>query len=132
MNDMQAEVEDLANVETVAVADLLGKVRALAEKKMRFVTLTCQDQGDQIEVFYHFDKELELYNLRVLVDKGEEVPSISGIYLCAFLVENEAKEMFGLNVTDLALDYKGRLLLAEGGPKLPMLKSKAEKSANES
>ncbi|MGQ9674285.1 MAG: NADH-quinone oxidoreductase subunit C [Chloroflexota bacterium] len=113
----------IPNVETVARGDLLGKVRELYEQKARFITATCLDLGDKLEVFYHFDKDLQMKHLRVLVGKDEEVPSISGVYFCAFLVENEMQEMFGLKIGGLVLDYKGRLLLTEECPKLPMLKA---------
>lgn len=119
---VEPEVAAISNVETIAVGDLLKRVREFCDQGSRFVTATCLDSGDRFEVFYHFDRGLELRHLRLVVGKDEEVPSISGIYLCAFLVENEMKELFGLNVSGIALDYKGRLLLTEECPKRPMLK----------
>lgn len=119
----EPEIAAISNVETIAAADLPEKARELYEKKARFITATCLDLGDQIEVFYHFDEDLQMKHLRVVVGKDEEVPSISGTYFCAFLVENEMQEMFGLKIAGLVLDYKGRLLLTEECPKLPMLKN---------
>ncbi len=119
---VEPEVAVVSNVETIAVADLLKRVQELCDQDSRFVTATCLDLGDRFEVLYHFDKGLELKHLRVLVGKDEEVPSLSGIYLCAFLVENEMRELFGINIAGIALDYKGRLLLTEECPKRPMLK----------
>src|SRR5664280_215086 len=40
---------------------------------------------------------------------GEEVPSISAFFGAAFLYENEMRELFGVNVTGIALDLKGQL-----------------------
>ena len=40
---------------------------------------------------------------------GEEVPSISAYFGAAFLYENEMRELFGVNVTGIALDLKGQL-----------------------
>ena len=119
---VEPEVAVVSNVETIAVADLLKRVQEFCDQDSRFVTATCLDLGDRFEVLYHFDKGLELKHLRVLVGKDEEVPSLSGIYLCAFLVENEMRELFGINITGIALDYRGRLLLTEECPRRPMLK----------
>jgi NADH:ubiquinone oxidoreductase subunit C len=89
----------------------------------RFVTATCVDLGDgNLDVIYHFDKDLELKNYRVTVKKDEEIPSISKIYLCAILVENEMKELFGLNIDNIAIDYGGHMLLSDDDLSSPMAK----------
>ena len=118
----QSQLPTIESVEDVAVGALLARVRELAEQQMRFITATCLDKGENIEVFYHFDRQMVMHHLRVVVAKGSQVPSISEVYLCAFLVENEMKELFGLEVTGLAVDYQGKLMLSENSPKLPMLK----------
>ena len=48
-------------------------------------------------------------HLRERVVPGEEVPSISAFFGAAFLYENEMRELFGVNVTGIALDLKGQL-----------------------
>lgn len=113
----------IPDVETILLEDLHARVRAAAERSLRFVTATCLDGGDNFELYYHFADGVRMSHLRVVVRKGVSVPSISGIYLCAFLVENEISELFGLPITDIAIDYKGRLLLNEDGPVTPMLKN---------
>ena len=50
-----------------------------------------------------------LEHLRERVLPGEEVPSISDYFGAAFLYENEMRELFGVNVTGIALDLKGQL-----------------------
>ena len=52
---------------------------------------------------------MAMLNLRLEVPRDAEVPSITGIYLCAFLVENEIKELFGLNITGIAIDFEGHM-----------------------
>ena len=41
---------------------------------------------------------------------GEEphLPSISSIYLCAVLYENEIHDLFGVQVAGIAIDFKGK------------------------
>lgn len=53
------------------------------------------------------DGVTELIRERVL--PGEEVPSLSGLYGGAFLYENEARELFGITYTGIAIDLHGQL-----------------------
>ncbi|MDF2523687.1 MAG: hypothetical protein K0R31_1328 [Clostridiales bacterium] len=104
-----------------------GQLLNMAQKMMytgyRFVTATCVDNGSGIiDVTYHFDKDLEMKHFRIKVEKDEEVPSISSIYFCAVLVENEMKELFGLNVSGMIIDYGGHMLLTDDAPDSPMLR----------
>ena len=47
------------------------------------------------------------------------MPSISSIYFSAVIVENEIKDLFGVPVKGLVLDYGGKMMLAEGAPVAP-------------
>lgn len=104
-------IENLIEIQKEA---LLSEVQGMMYNGYRFVTTTCVDLGDEtLEVTYHFDKDLTLKNLRFKVGRDEEVDSISKIYFCALLVENEMKELFGLKVTNIVIDYGGHLLLTD-------------------
>ena len=61
------------------------------------------------DVSWSFAKDTRLEHLRERVLPGEEVPSISAFFGAAFLYENEMRELFGVNVTGIALDLKGQL-----------------------
>lgn len=109
------------NLVEIPVGQLLGEVQNMFYSGSRFITASCVDNGDgTLDVLYHFDRDLEMKNFRIKVNKGDEVPSISKIYFCALLVENEMKELFGLNVTNIAIDYGGHMLLSDGAPDTPM------------
>ncbi len=56
--------------------------------------------------------------------RTDEVPSLSGITVATVLIENEMKELFGLKVKGIAIDYGGNMLLAHDSPVTPMLKEK--------
>ena len=47
--------------------------------------------------------------------KGTVIPSISGIYFAALLVENENRDLFGLEYEGLVLDFNRTLYLEEAG-----------------
>ncbi len=61
------------------------------------------------DVSWSFAKDGAFEHLREQILPGEEVPSISGLFGAAFLYENEMRELFGVNVTGIALDLKGQL-----------------------
>lgn len=109
----------------VTPEQLVGEVQTLFNQGYRFITATCVDEIEKFQVIYSFDKETKLTNLRLEVDKGVKVPSISGVYQCAFLIENEIKELFGLEITDIALDLGGHLYMVDGTDPHPMAR-KAE------
>jgi Ni,Fe-hydrogenase III component G len=102
-------------------------VQQLLDENCRLATTVCLDQGDYFEVLYYFHRDLDLVTLRVKVGKDEELPSISGLHLPAALIENEMKEFFGINITDIAIDFQGRMLLTEASLQKPMLKNNANR-----
>jgi Ni,Fe-hydrogenase III component G len=110
----------LANTREANRDGLLTETAALQLRGYRFVTVTCLDQGEAHEIYYHFDKEYQLENLRIVLPRGLSLPSISAVYPAAMLVENELKDLFGLTVDGLAIDYGGRLLLTEDAPSAPL------------
>ena len=111
----------LDNLEIIERSALLDRIHRLADDRYRFVTLTCCDNGDDtLDVYYHLDRDLQLLTLKLTVGREEGIPSISRIYFAALLVENEIKELFGLPVNGLLMDYGNRLLLSEGAPTAPM------------
>jgi NADH:ubiquinone oxidoreductase subunit C len=118
-----AVASDIDDVEDISIAMLIETVQAMLKDGMRFVTMTCLDHGDTFEIFYHFDKNLKLYNLRIQFPHDEEIPSVTGVCLAAFLVENEIKELFGVKITDIVIDYQNHLYLTEECEPAPMAKT---------
>ena len=66
-------------------------------------------EGGAFDISWSFARDQRLEHLREQVLPGEEVPSISAYFGAAFLYENEMRELFGVNVTGIALDLKGQL-----------------------
>jgi ech hydrogenase subunit D len=113
----------IQNLTLITPDQLLGTAQKMMYDDYRFITSTCVDLGDgRFDVIYHFDKDLEMKNFRLTIKKEDEVPSISKIYFSALLVENEMKELFGLNVTNILVDYGGHLLLSDDDLSSPMAK----------
>lgn len=93
--------------------------------------MTCTDCIDYFDLIYSFDHDMEFECFRSKIPKGESVPSVSGIYFCAFLIENEIQDQFGLKFDDLSPDYEGFLLLSRDAPRTPMLRKTEERGKNE-
>jgi ech hydrogenase subunit D len=104
--------------DSISSGELCRAVAALKAKGCRFVTITCVAADSAgAELLYHFDRELRLTHLRLTV-AGDDVPSISGIYAAAYLVENEIQDHFGLSFAELAPDYR-RTLYLQGEDSVP-------------
>lgn len=110
------------NTPDIAPDKIITQTRMLKDEGFRFVTMSSTDLGDSICVLYHFDKDLQLVNLKVDVPKGTKVPSIASVYASAVLIENEIKEHFGVEFDGLPLDFQGMLYLDEEVQKTPFCK----------
>jgi len=87
---------------------LLEGVRRRAEEGYRLVQIGCTREASSFQVDYSFDREHRFVNLRVRVPaEGARLPSITGIYGCAFTYENEIHDLFGIAVSGIRIDYKG-------------------------
>ncbi len=106
--------------------DLVPAVQKMLAEKARFGTATCLDEGDKFEIIYHFepqDKPEPLKHIRVKIAKGDVLPSISGIYLCATLIENELKDLFKIQISGSAFDFQNKFIRTSESPEFELIKS---------
>jgi len=106
----------------LAKNQLVSEVLTLKNKGYRFVTMTCVDLGESLDLIYHFDLELQMVHLRITLLKGDVAPSISGIFFAALVIENETQDHFGVKFDGLVLDFGGNLYLEEEVKKYPFCK----------
>lgn len=99
------EVQNIINLEP---GELLDKAYQLKADGYRLVQINCT-MKEGFEINYSFDKDLELLNLRLNITPETEITSISGIFWPAFLYENEMKELFGVDVKHMNIDFGGNL-----------------------
>ena len=96
----------------ITLDTLKDEVQKLLDDGWRLVTLSAVDLKDEgQQILYHFDKDFAEVNLRLAFSKGTVIPSISGIYFMAVLVENEIQDMYDITFSDLPLDYSGTFYL---------------------
>ena len=95
-------------IEIITVDTLLDKVRAKREQGHRLVQMSATRLPDQVELTYSFDLDSRLTNLRLSLPGVDTcVPSISSIYGCAILYENEIHDLFNVKVDGLTVDFHG-------------------------
>ena len=96
-------------IELITIDALLDKVRTERERGCRLVQISATQMPDQVELTYSFDLNSQLTNLRLSLPAEAHLPSISSIYGCAILYENEIHDLFGVVVDGLTVDFKGNL-----------------------
>ena len=92
----------------ITTNDLIDKVQENLKDNYRLVQISCT-KNEGFELTYSFDKEYDLLNLRLQISEDTAVPSITGQYPYAFLYENEIKDLFGVKVENISLDFGGNL-----------------------
>jgi ech hydrogenase subunit D len=96
--------------ELISVDALVAKVQALHKQGYRLVQISATRLPDRLELTYSFALEGQIAQFRMhLTEETPRVPSISSIYWCAFLYENEMHDLFNLTVEGMAVDFKGTL-----------------------
>ncbi len=103
MEELQKDIYRIEKVELLPV---------IMEKKndwWRLVQICCAFAEGHYEVTYSFASGYRISNYRLVVEKDESVPSISRIYKAAILYENEMRELFGLKVEFMKVDYHNKL-----------------------
>lgn len=96
-------------VREIRVEEILPQVKELKDKGYRIVQMMCRKSTPEggMTLDYSFGLDYSMVSLRIPVSRETEVPSISGIYLPAFLYENEIHDLFGVKITNNAVDFKG-------------------------
>ncbi len=95
-------------LEVIQVESLLNKIRGLRERGYRLVQVSATRLPEQVEMTYSFDLDGTLVSLRLSVPAAAaRLPSVSSIFGCVVLYENEIHDLFGVQITGIAVDYKG-------------------------
>lgn len=109
--------------ELIDLSDLVKRAREFKSEGYRLVQLLPKMQeDDRITLIYTFGKLNELINLKIVnVVKGlTKVPSVTSIFVCAFVFENEAHDLFGVQITGNSLDFHGHFYNFAEGVEAPM------------
>lgn len=80
------------------------------------------ERDDSITLIYTFIKDTEMVNYKVSgIKKGvTEVPSVTELFIAAFVFENEAHDLFGVNIVGNLIDFQGKFYAFAEGTEAPM------------
>ena len=97
-------------IENLALESFLDKVRALRDQRFRLVQVSATRLAEGVEITYSFELDGRLHHLRLmLAGEAPHLPSISGIFPCVLLYENEIHDLFNVTVEGMAVDFHGKL-----------------------
>lgn len=80
------------------------------------------ERDDSITLVYTFVKDDDIINFKIggIVKNETVVPSVTELYIAAFVFENEAHELYGVNIEGNVLDFKGNFYKFPEGIEAPM------------
>ena len=116
-------------IEEIPVTELLTKAMEMKKSGFRLSQACAAYVNEKYELSYSFadDKTYQFTTLRVVIDTDTEVPSITEIIPPAVFYENEMKELFGVKIKMLSLDYENKLYrIEEEAPLGPHTEGKEE------
>lgn len=91
-------------------ADLDNIMRHHRDEGCRLVQIHAVSLTPVTELTYSVaTPENHLINYRIVLNDGEVMSSITDIFPAAVLYENEIKELFGVDIQCISLDYNKRL-----------------------
>jgi ech hydrogenase subunit D len=105
---------------------LIAEVKKKQAEKARFIMATCLDSGDKFEILYTFEPAeavVPLSQIRVLMPKNEVLPSITGVYSSAVVVENEITGDFKIEISGMALDFNKLIMQTKDSMQFPLTKT---------
>jgi ech hydrogenase subunit D len=96
-------------LEPITPDQLLRRVGRLHGEGWRLAQIGAADLPGHLEVNYSFARDDRLLTLRLqLLGEEPSLPSVSSIYWCAVLYENELHDLFRVKVRGMALDFQGQ------------------------
>ncbi|MCR5649953.1 MAG: NADH-quinone oxidoreductase subunit C [Lachnospiraceae bacterium] len=98
-------------LEMIEGSDLLKRVLELKKSGFRFSQANAALIDGNFELSYSFSdyETYGLHTLRIVTDTEQEIPSITQIVPAAVFYENEMKELYGVKIKMIDLDYRDKL-----------------------
>lgn len=114
--------------------NLVSTAERLKREDWRCVQLLCVNTENGVDLTYSFTKDETLANYQVRgVQEGTPVPSLQNLFLGIFPFENEAVDLFGVQIEGMVLDFAGQFYaVAEKEPMTiltPEAKERKDKEA---
>lgn len=92
----------------VTASEIVERAQQYCQNGYRLIQIHCTKTAEEMFIIYTFEKiDLTCESIKMNVETGVTIPSISGIFFSAFLYENEIHDLYGVNFSDMAVDFKG-------------------------
>ncbi len=109
------------NYHSIDVSQILTTAQKEKDEGRRCIQICCTTTDDGIDVMYSYRDFNGFSGVENFVvhglSKGDEIPSIQEFFPSQFPFENEAHDLFGINVTNMKLDFEGNFYkLGEDAP----------------
>lgn len=107
----------------LALDQLLDTCKEYKEKGYRLDQLLPKlERDDTITMIYTFVMGEEIVNFKIggIIKNETVVPSVTELFIAAFVFENEAHELYGVNIEGNVLDFKGNFYKFPDGIEAPM------------
>ncbi len=102
-------MEYINEIRPISMDEFLAQVITMKMEDWRLAQICAARLEDGYEMSYSFCKDYNMVTLRLVVGTEDKIPSITQIYSCAFIQENEASELFGVKIENLNMDYHRKL-----------------------
>ena len=98
-------------IDTIEVGELLPRVMKMKKDGYRLSQACAAYVDEKFQLSYSFadDTTYQFTTLRLVVDTDTEIPSITEVVPPAVFYENEMKEIFGVKIKMISIDYNDRL-----------------------
>ncbi len=98
-------------IDTIEVGELLPRVMKMKKDGYRLSQACAAYIDEKFQLSYSFadDTTYQFTTLRLVVDTDTEIPSITEVVPPAVFYENEMKEIFGVKIKMISVDYDDRL-----------------------
>ncbi len=93
--------------------EIARKTLLRKRENARLVQICSVSIENGFELTYSFARGYDFINYRVVIDQDTKIPSIGDIYPSAVFYENEIKELFGVKIDAINLDYHNKLYRIE-------------------
>lgn len=107
----------------LALDQLIDTCKEYKEKGYRLDQLLPKlERDDTITLIYTFVMGEEIVNFKIggIIKNETVVPSVTELFIAAFVFENEAHELYGVNIEGNVLDFKGNFYKFPEGVEAPM------------
>lgn len=92
----------------IKLDELMPLANQMRDGGWRALNILCTNTDEGIDVTYSFIRDASIQNYRIKgITKEDDVPSIQELFPGVFPFENEAHDLFGVQITNMAIDFGG-------------------------